>query len=118
MRVDIHLLRLQILQLVQRLVHGRQHLYIHVDELTSKLDTARHEHSPTSKLCFAMPLDASLPAKLPYIPSALLHKHSMPVDRGKPTWSIEIPPRGDVKYDPINRQQNSSILLVAVEWFQ
>jgi len=68
---------------------------------------------PESNDCFAMPLEASRPAKFPYIPSSRRVKILKHCETKRLTGSIEIPSRSDVEHSPIDGQQNSSAIFPA-----
>src|SRR5258706_1614549 len=70
-------------------------------------------NSPTSNDCFAMPREASRPAKLPYIPSSSLFISRKHRRRIIGTWSIEIPTSSHVEYFSVNGEQDlASVLAV------
>lgn len=68
-----------------------------------------YEHAPMSNDCFAMPRDASRPAKLPYIPSVTQSSASPCRASGRAkirTGSVKVPPCGDVEYCAVNGEQD------------
>jgi hypothetical protein len=66
---DIHFIGLKILQLVKGLVYGCQHLCTGIMSNRVSKVRGRSKNGPRSNDCFAIPLEASRPAKFPYIPS-------------------------------------------------
>jgi hypothetical protein len=68
-KMDLHFIRLQICELVEWLVDRCQHFCEPETWLVDDRYEAFSAGIPMSKDCFAIPREASLPAKFPYIPS-------------------------------------------------
>jgi hypothetical protein len=66
---------------------------------------------PMSNDCFAMPLEASRPAKFPYIPSGASLTLHLAREGQRRTGTVEIPPVSNVEHDTIDSEQDAAAVL-------
>ena len=72
-------------------------------------------NKPSSNDCLAIPREASLPAKLAYIPSRTDVSQTIRYEWRSHTWSIKVASSADVKDDAVNGEEYS-LAVHSVEW--